>query len=278
MEFGGTWYPADEEACARMIDEYWAGDEVSDKDRQVLMGVVPHAGWIYSGSLTARVFHRLQVKDVDLVVVLGGHLGADDPIVAMSGGQWETPFGDLTVHAGFGEVLATLPKVILESRDQAYADNSIELQLPFVKYIYPHAEVLPIRVPPGSMAPELGQKLAEYLGRTGLRAVLVASTDLTHYGPNYQFEPHGRGAEAMHWVKTENDPAFVDAVVSGSAEEIIRVARERHNACSPGAVAALCELARQQGTRFNPLDYTTSRDVLPGDNTNFVGYLGGVFQ
>jgi AmmeMemoRadiSam system protein B len=124
----------------------------------------------------------------------------------------------------------------------------------------------------------VGRRLADYLERSGLAAVLVASTDLTHYGPAYGFEPKGRGPAALGWVTGENDPAWIEAVASGDGERMLRTAAQRHNACSAGAVVALNEVARRQGARFEPLDYATSADVKPSDALNFVGYVGGVFR
>lgn len=276
MAFAGTWYPAGREACERLVREYGADAAPAEGAR---CGVVPHAGWVFSGALAARVFGTLvPAPEVELVIVVGGHLGGRDPVVAMSEGRWETPFGPFRIHTGFREELEALPRVVLESERRAYPDNSTELQLPFAKYRYPEAELLVLRAPPSSDALVLGQRLAAYLERTGIRAVAVASTDLTHYGDNYGFAPHGRGAGALRWVREENDPAFIEAVASGEGERILAVSRERHNACSAGAVAAVNEVARARGLRFEPLDYATSADVMPRDLSSFVGYLAGVYR
>ncbi len=106
----------------------------------------------------------------------------------------------------------------------------------------------------------------------------MASTDLTHYGPHYGFEPKGRGPEALRWVREQNDPAFIDAVAGGDAGQVLAVAQRRHNACSAGGVAALMALAAAEGAAFAPLAYATSADARPGDRDNFVGYLGGIFS
>ena len=281
MEFAGSWYPAQAAACEREIRGYWERPvvETAAQDDPARWGVVPHAGWIYSGRLAARVFQLLaEEPPVELVIVLGGHLRAADAIVAMTEGQWKTPFGAMPVHGGFREALAELPAVVFEDEHRSVPDNSTELQLPFAHFKYPRAELLPLRVPPGPIALQLGRKLADYLERSGLNAVAVASTDLTHYGPGYRFEPQGRGPAALRWVSEENDPAFIDAVASGDGERMLATAANRHNACSAGAVAALNEVALRHGQRFEPLQYATSQDAKAGDALNFVGYVGGVFR
>jgi len=290
MDFAGAWYPADPATCERQIRQWWqeapaAGAPSPATPAQAAaprLGVAPHAGWVYSGRLAARVFQALATgqtaPDVELAIVLGGHLRASDPLVAMLEGEWETPFGALPIHGGFRDELAGLSPLRLETPAHYAADNSTELQLPLVRYAFPAAALLPMRVPPGPLALALGQRLAAYLQRTGLRAVAVASTDLTHYGPGYGFEPHGRGSEALRWVREENDPAFIAAVQEGDAQRVLDVSHRCRNACSAGAVATVAEIARRCGQRFQPLAYGTSDEVKPGSSHNFVGYLAGVYR
>ncbi|MDH5752851.1 MAG: AmmeMemoRadiSam system protein B [Deltaproteobacteria bacterium] len=283
MSFGGSWYPADRADCERQILSFQneplpAGTGGGDSGGRVSLGVVPHAGWMFSGRLAARVFQTLpRQQEVDLVVVLGGHLRETDPVVAMTEGQWETPFGPFRMHTPFQPLLESLPAVLLEDERQCHDDNSVELQLPFARYHFPRAELLTLRVPPSAVAQRVGELLDEYLRSSALNAVLLGSTDLTHYGPNYHFEPQGQGQQALEWVRRENDPAFISAVESVSEDRILDTARQRHNACSPGAVAALCRVASREGLSFRTLDYSTSHDIMPGDFRNFVGYVGGVF-
>ncbi|HKI99326.1 MAG TPA: AmmeMemoRadiSam system protein B [bacterium] len=281
MDFAGSWYPADSAACERQIRDWWERP-LPEGLPPARLGVVPHAGWAYSGRLAARVFQALLPDPaVELVIVVGGHLRPSDPVVAMVEGEWETPFGPMPIHGGFRDELRALEAettVRWETPQRYVADNSTELQVPFARYRYPRAELLPLRAPPGLGALALGRYLADYLERTGLNAVGVASTDLTHYGPAYGFEPQGRGPQAVRWVREENDPAFIDAVASGDGERVVSVANHRHCACSAGAVAALGEVARHHAWRFEPLDYATSDDVKPGDSLNFVGYVAGVYR
>ena len=280
MDFGGGWYPAGRESCQREIEAYWreAGEEPGPHVHRARLGIAPHAGWMYSGRLAARVFQWLADDPViELVVVLGGHLRARDPIVAMSEGSWETPFGPFPIHGGFRAELERLDPVRFEREGRYTPDNSTELQLPFAKFKFPEAELLPLRVPPGPAALMLGRALADYLEASHLDAAVIASTDLTHYGPHYDFTPKGRGYEALHWVRSENDPAFIQAVEEGDPAAVLATAERRHCACSAGAVAAAAEIARRRGQRFHQLEYATSADVAGDDAENFVGYLAGVY-
>jgi len=278
MDFAGNWYPSGQEACARKIRTLMSGTPETVDVTESRLGIVPHAGWLFSGALAASVFGALQGgSEVPLVIVLGGHLGVGDPIIAMTEGGWETPLGSFRIHQGFRAALEKFPSVVWETPHRYQQDNSTELQLPFAKFCFPQAELLPIRVPPSGIAVELGRALGDYLADHAPDAVVVASTDLTHYGPGYGFEPHGRGEAALRWVKEENDPAFMSAVGRGEAREVLETARLYRNACSPGAVAAAMEIAAQGRKRFEAIGYASSADIGPRDKENFVGYMGGVF-
>lgn len=277
MHFAGSWYPGSREACLQEIETYWA-EAPHAPAHDARIGVVPHAGWMFSGRLAAEGFQALADEpDVDLVVVLGGHLHADDPVAAMTQGEWHTPFGSFFIHRECDSLFRGLEPLVFETERRAVPDNSVEVQLPFAKYKYPRAELLPVRVPPAPVAMELGRRLADYVRRSGLDAVVVASTDLTHYGPQYGFEPMGRGIGALNWVREENDPALIRAIEAGDGREILEVARRRRAACSIGAVVAANEVARDQGLRFRRLAYGTSADVAGDAADHFVGYLAGVY-
>lgn len=275
MAFAGSWYPDTARACERQLRALGAGD--AGQAAQGRLGVAPHAGWVFSGRFAARVFESLRpAGEVQLVVVLGGHLRTDDPLIAMTGGTWETPFGWFPIHRGFSGGLERFAGLVLEGEQRSSPDNSVEIHLPLARRKYPHAELLPIRVPPNGQALALGDALARYLDDSGLEYVVVASTDLTHYGPNFGFEPAGGGVQASRWME-DNDRAFIDAALSGDGETVLAEAKRHRNACSAGSVAAVCQIARARNEHFSVLDYGTSADTAPHDHTNMVGYLGGVF-
>ena len=291
MDYAGSWYPSSEQGCAVQIGKFTLekntpavsapGSKVTGRsvpDKPVRLGVAPHAGWVFSGALAAGVYAALDGGETTpLVVVLGGHLGPGDPVLAMTEGSWQTPFGPFTIHSGFRSILESLPNVLFETPQNYHKDNSTELQLPFAKHRFPHAQLLPIRVPPSAVALELGRNLGEYLSQVAPEAVVIASTDLTHYGPAYGFHPRGVGERALRWVREVNDPMFIEAVKEGVGREMVDVAQRCHSACSAGAVAALNEVATVRRARFRQLGYATSADAGPRDKENFVGYMGGVF-
>jgi len=164
----------------------------------------------------------------------------------------------------------------VETADDFTPDNTIELQLPFVKHFFPDARIVPVGVPPNAEAPAMGRAAVEISNRLGRRIRIVGSTDLTHYGPNYGFSPKGTGSAAVSWVKEENDRRIIDAILSLSPDQVIEEALSHQNACCAGAAAAAIAAGTALGADAAELvAYATSYDKHPGDS--LVGYAGVVF-
>jgi MEMO1 family protein len=143
--------------------------------------------------------------------------------------------------------------------------------LPMVRSLFPQARLLWMRLGASVASYEMGMKVAEIARGLGRAAVAIGSTDLTHYGPNYDFEPHGTGIQAVEWVKTVNDAAFLKAVLACDGNEAIGRATVDYSACSPGAAVGAMGFAAALGASSSELlAYGTSADIA--FSTSFVGY------
>ena len=151
------------------------------------------------------------------------------------------------------------------------------MQVPFIKALQPEAKIVPIAVPPSGHPVQLGDLLARIAREKPF--VVVASTDLTHYGEErFAFAPRGKGPAAHEWMKA-NDQRLIGLAESLLAEEILPEVVAHHNACGPGALAAATSFARARGAERGVLiEHTTSQDVQPEDPFTFgVGYAGMIF-
>ncbi len=263
------WYPASQIACRQEIADYVAGVAPLPAGTKVYGGIVPHAGWYFSGKAAAKVFYQAaKAAQPQVVCVFGGHLGAGAPLLVMDE-AWETPLGDLPMATEF---YAPLQKA-LTLQEERPGDNTIEVQLPFVKYFFPHARLLALRAPHTAKALELGETVVAVAQKLKLSLLAFGSTDLTHYGPNYGWAPRGFGAEAVKWVKEVNDKKFVDLALKLDGPGMLQAGERDQSACSAGGAAAAVATAKKLGaTKATLLDYYTSYDVMPGDS--FVGYAG----
>ena len=276
--FAGSWYPDIPEACEREIKQFLGGKEGLEIPKGPWVGgIVPHAGWYFSGAIACQVIHALKTgTPPDLFILFGMHLHPASPNYIMTEGAWETPFGELVIETELARSLAERFPFRIETAQSYAKDNTIELQLPFIKYFFPKARIVPMGLPPRKTSLEIGKAAAEISSDLGLSAKVVGSTDLTHYGYNYGFIPEGTGASAVKWVRNENDRKVIEAMLAMNPTGIIAEALANQNACCSGAAAAAMAAGKVLGaTSATQTAYATSYDKSPGDS--FVGYVGILF-
>lgn len=276
----GMFYPGDEATCRRQIMDCLRITDLPAIAAPVVGGIVPHAGWAFSGPTAARTFLALQANPPDTIVLFGAvhRWGIDRPCL-YSIGNWRTPLGEIQIDKELAQgILAAQPGLAADQPEAHDDEHSIEVQLPFIQYLYPQARILPIATPPMRNAVLLGRTTALVARQIGRQTVAIGSSDLTHYGPRYGFAPVGVGEHALTWMH-ENDARLLDLVVSLCADEVIAEAQAHHNACGAGAIAAAIAYAVESGAHQGlRLHYTTSHEVMPmGRPTDMVGYGAAIF-
>jgi len=264
------WYPHEKGA----IEEFLA--PFAKESHSARAAIAPHAGWYYSGLPAAMAVASLD-REAETVAVIGGHLPSGMPILFAEEDGVKTPLGTMEIDRKLREEFR---KRVSASPDR-YEDNTVEVLLPMARYFFPQARLLWLRFPAELSSHEAGKLLAESAGELGRRVVVLASTDLTHYGDNFAYSPKGRGKPALDWVKNVNDAAFVAAVLDGDPLRVLKHAKEDFAACGVGAVLGAMGFAAffgKMGTRL--LDYRTSASLAEGDTIpdSFVGYAAITFQ
>ena len=282
----GQFYPGQHDSCVDEINEYLEQRTPGESlPETIAAGIVPHAGWAFSGSLAALVFSAIkqQHEKVNTFVIFGaahGYFG-QSPAVYESG-SWITPLGEVIIDDELAD--AVLDSGAAVSNPQAHAsEHSIEVQLPFIQYLFAGAKILPVIVPPGEQAVKLGEAIGDIISADGRkRFVCIGSTDLTHYGPRYGFTPMGTGADAIQWASKVNDQQFIDLALKLEPEGILTSAAENCNACGAGAAAAAVAAAKKLGkTQGLLLAHTNSNEVMlrtmGTSSAESVGYAAIVF-
>ncbi|MEN6480089.1 MAG: AmmeMemoRadiSam system protein B [Anaerolineales bacterium] len=275
----GTFYPAGARECTREIEAYLAAVELPEEPLDAVAGIVPHAGWAYSGQTAAHTLLALAQQEPETVVLFGTvHMWGVPGACVYGTGSWRTPLGDIAVDTELAQAVLAASPFVRDLPSAHAQEHSIEVQLPFIRYLLPTARIVPIAMPPIAEAPVIGRAVARAVQQLGRAAVAVGSTDLTHYGPNYGFTPVGIGEAGLEWTH-ENDRRVLTLIEQLDAEGVLREARAHHNACGPGAVSAAIAFALEAGaTRGVLLDYITSHEVLPlGQPRDLVGYGAVVF-
>ncbi len=271
----GQWYPGDARRLAASVDGYLADAALPELAGEVVAVMAPHAGHIYSGPVAGYAFAALRGLQPDLVAVISPmHHYAVPGLLTTAHAAYRTPLGDLLVDSASLQALDDLLKKKLGA-GLAYVKNdpehSLEIELPFLQRVL-GAEIgqaAPFRLLPVMVRAQdahtiqmLGEALAEVLA--GRRAVLVASTDLSHFYP--QKVAQVLDAEVMQRVAAFDPQAVLSAEDEGVGF-----------ACGRGALAAVMWASKSLGANTaQVLRHATSGDVT-GDHTQVVGYGAAVF-
>jgi len=269
----GTWYPGDSRSLERELEGCFRhrlgpGELPPRPPRRpaaprTTIGLVsPHAGMMYSGPAAAHGYLRLAQEGLpEVVVVIGpnhGRLNADNAIQAS--GAWDTPLGPAAVHKQAAAQVLQACDFLVDSVSSHAEENSIELQVPFLRYVFgDDLRWLPIMLADQSYptSVRLGECLAQAL--EGMDAVIVASSDLTH---------GMAGGDAKR-----DDPKVIEPLLRLDAQGMDE-ARRRHRVsmCGYGAVIAMLTATQQwQARAAELLCYCTSEDVV-GPHGGAVGY------
>ena len=256
-----------------------------DLPQPIVAGIVPHAGWVFSGDMAALVFSAIKqtCEEVDTVVIFGAvHRYLESEAAIYDHGSWLTPLGEIAIDEALAAAIKQIDCVVSDLAAHAL-EHSIEVQVPFIQHLFADAKLVPIMVPPAAFAVELGNQIGGIIAETGnKRIVCIASTDLTHYGPQYGFCPAGTGPDGLKWAKEVNDAEFINLTLNMDPQKLLETAIEKGNACGPGAAAALVAAAAKLGrTKGLLLGHTHSNEVMKAKFGRFgsesVGYAAIVF-
>jgi AmmeMemoRadiSam system protein B len=264
----GRWYPANPESLAASVDRYMDDARLPVIDGEIVGVVAPHAGHLYSGPVAGYSFAALRGLDIDLAAVISPmHHPYFQALLTTGHEAYATPLGTVPVDQ---EAVTRLDQIVHDrlgfGLDKVYKDpeHSLEIELPFLQRASNHEfRLLPVMVRDQSAftAQVLGEGLAEVL--KGQKAVLVASTDLSHFYTQ---------AEAKIL-----DSEMLDQIKAFNPQGVLEVERQGKGfACGKAAVAAVLWAAKQLGAnQVQLLHYGTSGDIT-GDHDQVVGYGSAV--
>ena len=260
----GSWYPGSAVALGAAVDGYLTR-ATRDVAGDLVALVAPHAGLMYSGPVAAHAYRLLRDRRFDVAVLVGpSHFVGFDGVAVYGSGGFETPFGVASIDDACAAALVAATPIVREHAAPHAREHSLEMQLPFLQRLAPAAAIVPLVMgyQTDATARALGAALASALG--GRRALLIASTDLSHY--------HDAATAA------ELDAVVIDHVTRFDADGLQHAldARPEH-ASGGGPTVAVMRAAHALGARDAVvLDHADSGDVS-GDKSAVVGYLAAAF-
>jgi AmmeMemoRadiSam system protein B len=265
----GTWYPGSAGALTREVDAYLAA--AGEGPAGHVQGIVaPHAGLMFSGPVGAYAYKAASRGTYDVAVLVGpSHFVAFDGVAIWPEGAFESPLGPAPIDAGTARALQASP--LVRALPGAHLrEHALEMQLPFLRRVWPALPIVPLLI--GSQRHDtivaLGQLLAETCADR--RALLVASTDLSHY-----FD--AAAAATLDGAVQDHLAALDPAGLLARFESYPEPERGRYVACGGGAAIAVMLAARALGARDGRvLKYAHSGDIS-GDYDGVVGYAAAAF-
>jgi AmmeMemoRadiSam system protein B len=258
----GRWYPADPLRLARSIDDFLDRASVPAVPGRLIGVLAPHAGHRYSGPVAGYAFKAVRGLNVDVVALVGpSHYPYEAALVATAHDAYETPLGLVPVDRPALDALRRILPLRLVRTDP---EHSLEIELPFLQRTLGDFRLIPLALVNQSyeLAQQVGYALADLLA--GQNALLVASSDLSHFYPQD--------------IARRLDQTVLDAVAQFDPAAVI-AAEEKGTgfACGRGAIAAVMIAARQLGAdTAQVVGYATSGDIT-GDTSQVVGYGAALF-
>jgi len=249
----------------------WAGElremigymtEKTAEKEDVIGLMSPHAGYVYSGPVAGAVFSRIKFKST--FVLLGpNHRGMGKPFSIMTEGSWKTPLGEVQIDKELAKAVLKASDNLEEDSAAHRHEHSLEVQVPFLQYFQPDVEIVPVLLSLANplVYKEIGKAVAHAIKGTGRDAIVLASSDMTHYEP--------------HESAKSKDARAIEAILDLNADELVkRLGEYKISMCGYAPAVSLITAARLLGAKKAELvKYQTSGETS-GDFTAVVGYAG----
>ena len=256
----GSFYSNDPYVLKLQIEDFLKSAE-NHNLKNIKAIICPHAGYIYSGQVAAFSYKQIEDKKYDSIIIIApSHSEYFDYISIYDGDAYNTPLGKIDIDKERCQLLVDYDKNIRFSENGHYNEHSIEVQLPFLQYIYNEFKFVPVVI--GAQNKRniecIGKAIGEIFADQNI--LIIASTDLSHY---HQYEE----AVVMDRKVGELIAGFdIDNLENEFLKNDIEM-------CGGGPVVAAMIAAKKMGAdKAVILKYRNSGDVS-GERKAVVGYL-----
>lgn len=252
--YAGQFYPASKKELEKQILSF----KKAEKKEKAVGVVVPHAGYLFSGNTANLVYSSIK-QDFKTIILLGAdHTGIGN---CVSLADFETPLG---VIENDKEISAEISGFAKTSNFEQ--EHSVEVQLPFIQTYFKNIKIVPMILSSGDYK-ELGERIFSVIKKARRKVLIVASSDLTHFGHHYGFT---RGDSRN--VK-DIDKKVIDKILKLDTNGFVEEARKT-TVCGVGCISVCLGICKLLGAKKAKLiDYSTSADVS-GNTDAIVGYAG----
>jgi AmmeMemoRadiSam system protein B len=257
--YAGQFYPGDPDSLRHAVRSFI---QVQDSPLEAKAVVIPHAGYIYSGSVTGKVLASVRMPR--RIILLGpNHTGLGEPLALSSDDAWRTPLGTVPVDMEMNRgLLDACPKLRADVKAHV-KEHSLEVQIPFLQVLGSDVRISAVCIGTSdyTLLETLGHAIAKTVLSLGEPALLIASSDMTHY-------------ESADEAARKDRMAIERILEMNPAGLYHTVLEENITMCGfAPAVSALVACLDMGASAARLIDYTNS-GAASGDYRSVVAYGG----
>jgi AmmeMemoRadiSam system protein B len=288
----GLFYPDNGIAIEKRLESFGLKSGMGGNAQAIIS---PHGAWDISGAIAGAAFSAAagRTKDnfsetaVQTVVLLGGISESGVTGLFLSESDYfETPLGELPVNLALGSELASCSTSFVINDIPHLGEHTIEVQLPFVKYCFPDASIVPVLIgaKPGvsCLAQILGLAQAlKLIFESRLDSTLfVVSTNVSIYRDKSRDDSggnsDGRGYDDEK-IALSRAEACVRMLTEKRSKDFLRaVERGEINSCGSPSAASLLESGLLEGRQGKLIPGSLIK--ARGEDSNTVYYSGIFFE
>lgn len=269
----GSFYSSDKEKLRNEIKNCFINKHgpgvypiLNNKKRQLKGVIVPHAGISYSGAVAAHSYLAIAEDDfADSFIIIGpNHRGVGSNVSLYPPGKWESPMGDVMMDE---ELIDKLSGNFIDVNENShpYGENSIEVQIPFLKYISEFrkftAALISMATQDFETVKKTGEIIADAIKKDSRKILIIASSDFSHEGfPYGRLPPKNLSADSY---ARSQDKLAIEKIKKFDANGLVSTVYNNNiSMCGYGPIATLLIATKKLGaSKIELLKYITSNDV-----------------
>jgi len=264
----GKFYPAKKDDIIQQIEEIkqkeYSQINLDLKDKKIIGGIVPHAGYMFSAYQAVHFFEILKQsknKYDTIIIINPSHTGLGHEIAFDDNEAWETPLGEVDVDVDFGKKLG-IPISGVEQQNE----HSAEVMVPFLQ----HFLDFPFQIAPITLSHQtfknakyLAQKIKDVVDLTDRKILIIASSDFSHFLTPEQGK--------------ERDAYVIENILNFNSVGVEKVVKEKNiSVCGYGPIITLMEYTKlvSENPGIDILKKGHSGEIIPsGEVVDYVSIL-----
>ncbi len=259
----GYFYPGRKEALVTMLDSLIEPHEEKIQARAV---IVPHAGYQYSGRVAGAVYGKCVLPDT-FIILCPNHTGLGRPLSLDVSDAWETPLGLARIDKELSQALLDACPYLEPDGLAHMREHALEVQIPFLQYLKEDFTFVPICVGTSrwSILTSLSEAIASVVSESNRDALLISSTDMTHYEP----------AD----IAEKQDKYAIERILELDARGLYDVVHDQSiSMCGYLPTTVVVKASVALGASSCELILYTHSGVVTGDHSSVVAYAGFIIQ